>query len=64
MYDANPDGNQMEFQVDCFEKSEDASSFMNIQFAANPVGVEYDPDEWLSRLRDGIPVRGAIAAMI
>ena len=52
---------------------------MNTQFAANPVGVEYDPDKWLSRLRDGTPesdfwvresdepvspIRGAIAAMI
>lgn len=79
MYYADPDGNQMEFQVDCFEKSEDAAEFMNTQFAANPVGVEYDPDEWLSRLRDGTPesdfwvresdepvspIRGAIAAMI
>ena len=79
MYYADPDGNQMEFQVDCFEKSEDATRFMNTQFAANPVGVEYDPDEWLARLRDGeaesdfwvresiepvSPIRGAVAAML
>ena len=79
MYYADPDGNQMEFQVDCFEKSEDATEFMNSQFAANPVGVEYNPDEWLSRLRAGAteseflvrqsdepvsPIRGSIAQMI
>ena len=55
MYYADPDGNQMEFQVDCFANSEDASRYMNTKFAANPVGVEYDPDDWLSRLRAGRP---------
>ncbi|MEO7658029.1 MAG: VOC family protein [Pyrinomonadaceae bacterium] len=79
MYYADPDGNQMEFQVDCFENSEDATSFMNTKFEANPVGVEYNPDEWLSRLRSGTQesdfwirhtdepisqIRGAIAEMI
>jgi hypothetical protein len=24
-------------------------------FAANPIGVEYDPEEWLVRLRAGTP---------
>ncbi|MEP6789670.1 MAG: VOC family protein [Acidobacteriota bacterium] len=79
MYYADPDGNQMEFQVDCFETSDDATNFMNVKFGANPVGVEYDPDEWLSRIRGGVPesdfwvresdepvspVRGAIAQML
>jgi hypothetical protein len=30
------------------------NGFMDIpHFAENPTGVEYDPDEWLSRLRAG-----------
>jgi catechol-2,3-dioxygenase len=54
MYYADPDGNQMEFQVDCFGSNEDANAYMaGPHFAANPIGVEYDPDEWLAKLRAG-----------
>jgi catechol-2,3-dioxygenase len=57
MYYADPDGNQMEFQVDCFASNEDANAFMEgPHFAANPIGVEYDPEEWLAKLRAGTPV--------
>lgn len=55
MYYADPDGNQMEFQVDCVPHGDDVSTFMAKSFAANPIGVEYDPDDWLSRLRSGTP---------
>jgi len=56
MYYADPDGNQMEFQVDCFDSLEEANSFMyGPAFASNPVGVEFNPDEWLARLRAGAP---------
>lgn len=54
MYYADPDGNQMEFQVDCFASGEEANAFMEgPHFAANPIGVEYDPEDWLARLRAG-----------
>lgn len=54
MYYADPDGNQMEFQVDCFGSNEEANAFMaSPHFAANPIGVEFDPDDWLARLRAG-----------
>ena len=57
MYYADPDGNQMEFQVDCFASNEDANAFMEgPHFAANPIGVEYDPDEWLEKARAGTPL--------
>lgn len=57
MYYADPDGNQMEFQVDCFASNEEANAFMEgPHFAANPIGVEYDPEEWLEKLRTGAPV--------
>jgi hypothetical protein len=57
MYYADPDGNQMEFQVDCFASNEDANAFMEgPHFAANPIGVEYDPEEWLQKARAGTPV--------
>jgi len=56
MYFADPDRNQMEFQVDCFASTEEANAFMEgPHFAENPIGVEYDPDDWLARLRAGTP---------
>lgn len=57
LYYTDPDGNQMEFQVDCLESSEEASEFMAHVFQLNPLGVEFDPEEWLSRLRGGTPER-------
>jgi len=54
MYYADPDGNQMEFQVDAFESAEEATDFMCGPInAANPVGVEYDPEDWLTQIRSG-----------
>ena len=54
MYYADPDGNQMEFQVESYASNDEANGFMEgPHFAQNPIGVEYDPDEWLSRLRSG-----------
>ncbi len=56
MYYADPDGNQMEFQVDCFETSEDSDAFFRDHWAANPVGVEFDAEVWLAQMNDGVPV--------
>jgi catechol-2,3-dioxygenase len=57
MYYADPDGNQMEFQVEVFESLEEGNAFMcspaNME---NPVGVEYDPEDWLAQMRAGAPV--------
>ncbi len=77
MYYADPDGNQMEFQVDSFASNEDANAFMaGPHFAANPIGVEYDPEDWLKKVRAGTraseflrrgthqpvsPIRGSVA---
>jgi catechol-2,3-dioxygenase len=56
MYYADPDGNQMELQVDACASAEEANAYMEgPHFAANPIGVEYDPDEILARLRSGTP---------
>lgn len=54
MYYADPDGNQSEFQVDCFDSSERANAFMTgPEFAQNPVGVEFDPEVLLRRRKAG-----------
>ncbi len=55
MYYADPDGNQMEFQVDRMDSSEEASEFMRVAFDANPVGVEFEPEEILAGYRAAIP---------
>lgn len=54
LYYADPDGNQMEFAVDCFaSKDECRDYFAGEEMGQNPVGTEYDPAEWLARLRAG-----------
>jgi catechol 2,3-dioxygenase-like lactoylglutathione lyase family enzyme len=54
LYYADPDGNQIEFAVDCFaSKGECREYFQGEVFIANPVGTEYDPVDWLARLRSG-----------
>ena len=55
-YYADPDGNQMEFQVEVFETGKEAAEYMRGPLnAANPVGVEYDPEDWLERIEAGTP---------
>ena len=57
VYYQDPDGNRMEFQVDCCANAEEAHTYMQSDaFAANPVGVEIDPDALLEQYRNGIPV--------
>lgn len=64
MYYADPDGNQMEFQVDCFDDNERANAFMRRAFAVNPIGVEFDPDEWLAKVRSGAPSSELLARKV
>ncbi len=56
MYYADPDGNQIEFQVDCFSTSEESNAYFKEKWDANPVGVEFDAEKWLSQMRDGVPM--------
>jgi catechol-2,3-dioxygenase len=56
LYYRDPDGNRMEFQVDCLTV-EEANAFMQSDaFAANPIGVEIDPEGLLAQYRSGVPV--------
>ena len=57
VYYRDPDGNRMEFQVDCCANAEEAHAFMHSDaFAANPVGVDIDPDTLLEQYRNGVSV--------
>ena len=54
MYYGDPDGNQMEFQVDCFATNDEANAYMmGPNFSGNPIGVEYDPEDWLKQIAQG-----------
>ncbi len=53
LYYKDPDGNRMEFQVDCGAVA-DAVEFMKSEaFAANPIGISYDPDRLLAQYESG-----------
>jgi hypothetical protein len=44
----------MEFQTDSYTSNEEANAFMyGPNFEANPIGVEFDPDDMRARLASG-----------
>ncbi|KAK7717657.1 hypothetical protein SLS64_003152 [Diaporthe eres] len=54
MYYQDPDGNQIETQVDNFETVDEANASMNTpEFAENPIGVDFDPEDLIRRIEDG-----------
>lgn len=54
MFYEDPDGNRVELQVDNFATAEEVQGYIDSgRFAANPVGVEFDPEELASRYRAG-----------
>lgn len=55
-YYADPEGNQIELQVDSFPDAEATNAWMQSEaFKRNPIGIEFDADEMLQKLRDGVP---------
>lgn len=62
MYFADPDGNQIELQVDNFATVVEGTEFMESDaFKKNPIGVPFDADELAGRLRAGVPARELMA---
>jgi catechol-2,3-dioxygenase len=62
MYVRDPDGNQVELQVDNHPDSESLHEwFRSGAFARNPLGEAYDPDELLARHRAGEPEDALLA---
>lgn len=54
MYYQDPDGNQIELQVDNFATIEAATDFFySPDFAENPIGVDFDPAELARRYHSG-----------
>jgi catechol-2,3-dioxygenase len=53
-YYRDPDGNQVELQIDVFDSREDVEVwYADSDFAANPIGVKFDPDELIRRFDSG-----------
>ena len=56
-YYSDPDGNDVELQVDRFPNPDDATAFMMSDiFRDNPIGIDIDPAVLRSQLNAGIPL--------
>lgn len=53
LYYLDPDGNRIELQADALGSGAAAAYFGGAAFAANPIGVAYDPDARLAERRAG-----------
>ena len=54
MYYRDPDGNQLETQVDNFDTNEDATAMMESpEFGENPLGTDFDPEELCAAVERG-----------
>lgn len=53
LYYDDPDGNRLEFQVDALPPGEAAPYMNGPAFAANPVGVNFDPEALLAQFEAG-----------
>lgn len=53
IYYQDPDGNQIETQVDNMPVNEASELMGNEDFAQNPIGVDFDPEELIERLKSG-----------
>lgn len=55
IYYRDPDGNMIETQVDNFVSADEATAFMkSTYFSENPIGTDFDPEETIRRLNDGV----------
>lgn len=54
IYYQDPDGNQVETQVDNFASAQEATAFMmSPEFAENPIGADFVPEELIEKLANG-----------
>ena len=53
MYYRDPDGNTNEMQVDSLDVHGTTAFLEGPEFAENPIGVDYDPEELIKRLENG-----------
>lgn len=61
LYYRDPDGNQIELQIDNFSTAEEVNAFVRSNtFQENPIGVEFDPERLLERYENGDPIEALI----
>lgn len=61
MYYRDPDGNQVELQVDNFPTDEALEEwFASGAFAENPIGVNFDPEMLASLYEQGVPLNDLV----
>jgi catechol-2,3-dioxygenase len=54
MYYHDPDGNSVEFQVDCYRTKQEASAYFQTEaFTKNPIGVNFDPEKLVAAYEAG-----------
>jgi catechol-2,3-dioxygenase len=54
IYYRDLDGNEIETQVENFKDPKEATDFMSSKdFAENPIGVDFDPEEMIRRIQQG-----------
>jgi catechol-2,3-dioxygenase len=63
MYYRDPDNNQVELLVDNFATAAEGQAYMRQRSATdkNPVGVVYDPEELVARVRAGLRIEELVA---
>lgn len=62
LYYKDPDGSRIELQVDTFQTADEIDSWMRRgDFAANPIGIVFDPDELIERYESGEPLESLTA---
>ena len=56
LYYRDPDGNDVEFQVDAFADAEATNAWMRSEeFRRNPIGIEFEPRDMMAALDRGVP---------
>lgn len=53
MYYRDPDGNQIELQIDSMTNEETQDFITSEAFAANPVGITFEPEALIERFNAG-----------
>ena len=53
IYYKDPDGNWLETQVDAMEADAANDYMASTSFGENPIGVDFDPEELIARLKKG-----------
>jgi len=56
MYYKDPDGSKVELQIDNFDTDETNRWMGSGEFAQNPIGIIFEPEELLARYRSGEPL--------